>query len=100
MPVSGIANFTKYIKGSATSPFIIDDDNPANRFATQLRSLGVHVYSDEDILQLTAQLDKMEFVREGGFGEVFVGTFARQKVALKKVKGVSKIAFFSGAQAI
>ena len=67
---------------------------------TQLRSLGVHVYSDEDILQLTAQLDKMEFVWEGGFGEVFVGTFAHQKVALKKVKGGSKIAFFSGAQAI
>ena len=79
---------------------IIDDDNPANRFATQLRSLGVHVYSDEDILQLTVQLDKMEFIREGSLGEVFVGTFAHQKVALKKVKGVSKIAFFSGEHAI
>ena len=58
------------------------------------------MYSDEDILQLTVQLGKMEFVREGGFGEVFVGTFVRQKVALKKVKGVSKIAFFSGKHAI
>lgn len=63
MLVSG--TFASSVQGSSTSPVIIDDDNAANKFATQLRSLGVHVYSDED---LTAHLDKMEFLREGGFG--------------------------------
>ena len=87
MLVSG--TFASSVQGSSTSLVIIDDENAANKFATRLRSLGVHVYSDEDILHLTAHLDKMEFLREGGFGEVFVGTFAQQKVALKKVKGVS-----------
>ena len=58
------------------------------KFAKQLISLGLHVYFDDDILQLTARLQKMEFVRVGGFGEVFVGNFGQQKVALKKVKGV------------
>ena len=91
MPVSGTSKFTKSLKGSATTPLIIDDDNPVNTFAAKLCSLGVHVYTDKDILQLTAHLDKMEFVREGGFGEIYVGTFACQKVALKKVKEVSLV---------
>ena len=77
------------VGGSAVSPVIVHDDD--SKFAKQLKSLGLHVYSDDDILQLTGQFQKLEFVREGGFGEVFVGTFARQKIALKKVKGLSNI---------
>ena len=52
MPVSGTSKFTKSLKGSATTPLIIDDDNPVNTFAAKLCSLGVHVHLDVVIMEL------------------------------------------------
>ena len=48
-----------------------------------MRSTGLHIYSDSGILELTARFNKMKFIREGGFGEIYVGN---QMVALKKAK--------------
>ena len=55
-------------------------------FGQKLRSTGLHVYSDERIIELTSRFKRMQFVKEGGFGEVFVGNVGNQQVAFKKLK--------------
>lgn len=73
----------------------IDEGAAAGRtpFGRIMRQTGLHVYSDARIMELTSRFKYMKFVREGGFGEVYVGNIGNQMVALKKVKdGVGIIA--------
>lgn len=76
-----IANFMQRDEGTATGK---------TTFGQKMRQTGLHVYSDARILELTSRFKHMKFVREGEFGEVYVGNVGNQMVALKKAKdGVS-----------
>ena len=44
------------------------------------------MYTDARTLELTARFKHMKFIREGGFGEIYVGNVGNQMVPLKKAK--------------
>lgn len=76
-------------------PVVEVNEEPAcggNAFGKKMRSTGLHVYTDRRIMELTARFKHMKFIREGGFGEIYVGNIGNQMVALKKAKdGVCSI---------